>query len=945
MRVALKTVYACIAKKYGNRVISTLAHLLIGDLFGDVIRKLTEPEVVDSLTPEGARFLNSMASVLFKLSLNESFAGGSKLYHMNSWIQSRYENFEKSMENILAVDEPVMVSWNSGCTVQGSPANLYVLLCVLTEYKEDINRLCMSPEWSLPAALSVYQSSIPVLWTALEHGRRRGAMIDSSSSPPRSIRSGVSPIKEALVDREHTSTAQEALLGEMVKMVTKKNSDPQLNVPKTDSGSNRMAHLSATVTEMDLENRDLVCVPKLNQFRNLLTLNLAHNCIHQLGELPCSLRTLNCSHNQLSQLTGVEVLVNLETLNASHNLLQDFKSGLLNCSRMTSLDLSHNRQDSVVDFSHMLGLRHLYIDHNLLSAVQDVRLLALNSNLTSITLKGNPLCVEITYLKQSAAMLPQVDTIDDVDVVSAQVRPLEIGKSPFLSPYNTPFIKPSVPSPSMKVTTPLLRRCSSISEYENDNAVSPTLSPFLRPGSCWHSARIPDIERDTNSPRVSPITRQEHVADLRADSQAVRRLPSEGESKQPSWNCMDDREDDLGENGNAHDLLQKEHVDFTLTLAMDFSCAGSDGSLLRKGFIEKLKEDLAAASELQASCFRIQRISAGSIKIDAQILDDMNIMTQKDPHVKTVSRAPAEVVADLAHQVHDTSSRLRQGILTRHASSLAVRTAQNDSPAHEKMKNRAVSQRGSSPSAIPILAETTMADSCFHLADTVNTDRRHIYVSLQGTGRVVSVRSPHETPHKTQRTVGWSANASGGEESHVLSTRKSKLMELENNLMPKPRVSPTDNRRTNSTRISATNISPPRFQTSPSNKISPSTSTSSANIISPSKSNTSPLSTMSQPNKLSPSSPDINPKKRSKLLTVEKLDMVEMVIHVNATLKTMCLVFRGWKLVLIMSRIAKYQLHIVTQLSNSASQLVMITKCSYKNLVVNIPKSRFLFIY
>ena len=73
--------------------------------------------------------------------------------------------------------------------------------------------------------------------------------------------------------------------------------------------------------------------------------------------------------------------------------------------------------------------------------------------------------------------------------------------------------------------------------------------------------------------------------------------------------------------------------------------------------------------------------------------------------------------------------------------------------------------------------------------------------------------------------------------------------------------------------------------------------------------------------------------------------MVEMVIHVNATLKTMCIVFRGWKLVLIMSRIAKYQLHIVTQLSNPASQLVTITKCSYKNLVVSILKSRFLFIY
>jgi len=47
---------------------------------------------------------------------------------MNSWIQSRYESFEKSMDRILAVDEPAIVPWNSGCTVKGSVQNLQVLV-------------------------------------------------------------------------------------------------------------------------------------------------------------------------------------------------------------------------------------------------------------------------------------------------------------------------------------------------------------------------------------------------------------------------------------------------------------------------------------------------------------------------------------------------------------------------------------------------------------------------------------------------------------------------------------------------------------------------------------------------------------------------------------------------------------------------------------------------
>ena len=143
MRVALKTVYACIAKKYGSRAISTLAYLLVGELFADRIRNLAAVHVVESLTPEGARFLENMAKVLSKLALNESFAGGSKLYHMNSWIQSRYENFEKGIAKILCVDEPAIFPWNSGCTVQGSLPNLHVLLRVLTEHKEEINRYCV----------------------------------------------------------------------------------------------------------------------------------------------------------------------------------------------------------------------------------------------------------------------------------------------------------------------------------------------------------------------------------------------------------------------------------------------------------------------------------------------------------------------------------------------------------------------------------------------------------------------------------------------------------------------------------------------------------------------------------------------------------------------------------------------------------------------------------
>jgi len=40
----------------------------------------------------------------------------------------------------------------------------------------------------------------------------------------------------------------------------------------------------------------------------------------------------------------------------------------------------------------MSMLQHLELDHNRMKSLQDVRLLALNLNLKSITLNDNPLC-------------------------------------------------------------------------------------------------------------------------------------------------------------------------------------------------------------------------------------------------------------------------------------------------------------------------------------------------------------------------------------------------------------------------------------------------------------------------------------------------------------------------------------------------------------------------
>jgi len=350
LRVALKTLYVCFAKKYARRAISSLAYMLLGELFGNTIRDINHEGDVDKLTPDGKRFLESMASVLAKLSQNESFAGGSKLYHMNSWIQSRFETLEKCMERLLAVEEPAMAPWNSGCTVQGSTTNLHVLLRALTEHKDDINHMCMSHEWLAHSVQAFYHTRLPILWAALGSGHKRRASADMSS-PPRSRIERDHPFrgKQSQVQKAAETSAHTDLLGQMVNMVTQPQRKGEAKPASTESAESRMQHLSATVTEMDLESKDLVATPNLQHFKNLHTLRLPRNRIQELGDLPWSLKILDVSHNQLSHLNGVECLFNLESLDASHNRLEEVMSALVNVSRMTWLNLSHNQLESACE--------------------------------------------------------------------------------------------------------------------------------------------------------------------------------------------------------------------------------------------------------------------------------------------------------------------------------------------------------------------------------------------------------------------------------------------------------------------------------------------------------------------------------------------------------------------------------------------------------------------
>jgi chromosome segregation ATPase len=117
-------------------------------------------------------------------------------------------------------------------------------------------------------------------------------------------------------------------------------------------------------------------------------------------------------------------------------------------------------------------------------------------------------------------------------------------------------------------------------------------------------------------------------------------------------------------------------VELIMTLGLDFSVAGSDGSVKREKFQCDVAQDLASASGLPPANFRIHfGIKDGSIILDVQVMPD--------PLAPGKHREAAKY---WAQQAVDISSKLRSGKITSHATGVEVR------PSKEEEREKALSE-------------------------------------------------------------------------------------------------------------------------------------------------------------------------------------------------------------------------------------------------------------
>ena len=108
-------------------------------------------------------------------------------------------------------------------------------------------------------------------------------------------------------------------------------------------------------------------------------------------------------------------------------------------------------------------------------------------------------------------------------------------------------------------------------------------------------------------------------------------------------------------------------VSMRLTLALDYEMAGVEGSKKRRNFEDAVLNDLAKASGLRASSFRIKCLLAGSIVMHMDIVPDPS-----DDRVDAL-----EVQTELERQAIDAASALRSGTMT-HAISNIERSDDDD---------------------------------------------------------------------------------------------------------------------------------------------------------------------------------------------------------------------------------------------------------------------------
>ncbi len=178
------------------------------------------------------------------------------------------------------------------------------------------------------------------------------------------------------------------------------------------------------------------------------------------------LKTLSLANNEISAIENVQQLTTLEKLNLSRNRLASLE-GLAVLSSLAEVDVSFNSLHRVQAQHLPPRLRALNVGSNCIQQLSHLESLAQASSLAVLRIAGshlscrvslitataccvcfmilvsqstgNPCCATLDYVSAAAALLPQVEAIDDIACIALRAR-----SSPLPDPASESAVLPSV---------------------------------------------------------------------------------------------------------------------------------------------------------------------------------------------------------------------------------------------------------------------------------------------------------------------------------------------------------------------------------------------------------------------------------------------------------------------------------------------------------------------
>lgn len=154
--------------------------------------------------------------------------------------------------------------------------------------------------------------------------------------------------------------------------VRKKIDKPTGEIYKTDVKN---------IVSLDASDKDITDISGIENLINLQTLDLSHNEISDISELDSltDLETLDLSYNEISDISKLRGLSNLETLNLNNNQIGDI-SAIQGLDNLKSLNLSNNKISDIDPLKGLNDLQSLWLNNNRISDADKEKLEDILSN-------------------------------------------------------------------------------------------------------------------------------------------------------------------------------------------------------------------------------------------------------------------------------------------------------------------------------------------------------------------------------------------------------------------------------------------------------------------------------------------------------------------------------------------------------------------------------------